>query len=256
MVWPFNFIEIPTDKVLLNIFSGVIFSLAIYLFFKALSAGDASRVVPFVFAFSTVFDFIFSNFFKNQILKQEQIIALVVLVVGSGLLTFSKGKFLGKKVYFKFFAALFMSLYNFSWHFSAIAFSAQNTGKQLLNFFMWNRVGAAGILLALLIIPTARKNIFRTEHIENKKQTSYLFLLKQVLGGSAFALSNYLLAIGNVAVFTSLQGLRYGFLFIAGLVFSYTHSHLVYEDLDRHSLIQKFSGLALIFVGTLILFIN
>jgi uncharacterized membrane protein len=56
VIWPWNFEGLGALAISLDVLSGAFFSLVIYVFFKALSQGEVSRVVPFIFALVPVMD--------------------------------------------------------------------------------------------------------------------------------------------------------------------------------------------------------
>ena len=248
MIWPWVYASIPFKSVFLDMLSGALFSLAMYAFFRALSEGEVSRVIPFVFGIVPVFDIIIGRLSGHDILRMNEIAALFLLIPGALLITYRKNKFLGKHVVLKVTTAFLFSCYYALWQYAA------QTGP-VLNSLIWNRIGAAAVLVSLLAVPAARREIFKTEHIKHKEQTSVVFLLKQIVGGLNFYFLSFLFVYGKISVINSLQGFRYAFLFIISLFLSKKYKHILDEDVDKHTLRQKTFALALIFLGTLVLFL-
>src|SRR6185369_9168412 len=124
--------------------------------FRALSFGEVSRVVPVVFGLLPVFDVIFSIFIKGKSLLPVELAAMCLLIPGALLLSYSPGKKFFSHFGLKVLAAFLLSSYNWLWQ-----YGAQVGGS--LNNLMWNRLGAAVAMALLLLIPLARRNIFKTD---------------------------------------------------------------------------------------------
>jgi hypothetical protein len=82
-----------------------------------------------------------------------------------------------------------------------------------------------------------------------------LFVFKQGLGGLNFVVLSHFLTVGKVSIVDSLSAFRYGFLFVFAFILSKFHSHILNEEIGRKIVLQKTAALALIFFGTLILFL-
>lgn len=247
VVWPWNYQAIAGQAVFLDLLSGVLFSLAMYVFFKALSEGEVSRVVPFIFAIVPLTDLLMGLLFGRNVLTVKEMSAMSLLLPGALLIIYRKKDFIGKHVLLKFLSAFLWSAYYALWQFSA------GEGS-VLNHLMWNRLGSALILVILLIAPLARKEIFASRQIKNKTQTSVLFLLKQFLGGMNFIYLSFLLIFFKISIVNGLQGFRYIFLFLGAILLSMSHKHVLTEQLDKTILWQKLVAVAMIFAGTTILF--
>jgi uncharacterized membrane protein len=248
VVWPWNYYAASGHQILLLMLSGAAFSLAIYVFFKALAQGEVSRVVPFVFGLVPVFDILISLITGRNILRINEVAAMFLLIPGALLVSHQKHAGWGRHVGIKTLAAFLMSCNYALWQYAA------QTGP-VLNNLMWDRLGAALVLLALLIIPNYRRKVFAVEQIKNKAGTSAIFLFKQVLGGLNFVFFSFLLVLGKISVVNGLQGFRYIFLLLFSLFLSKKRRHLIEEDTGRHILTQKSFGIILIFIGTIFLFI-
>lgn len=246
--WPWVYEPLGFNRIFLDVFSGVLFSVAMYLFFKAVSEGEVSRVVPFIFAIVPLTDLLVSVFTGANLLSIKEFAALCLLLPGAFLIAYKKEVFSSRHILLKVFSALLWSIYYAVWQYSA-------TGGNVLNHLMWNRLGAAMPLVLLLVLPGARRNIVGVNNVEKKKQTSLLFFLKQILGGVSFVFLSFLLVFSKISVVNSLQGFRYIFLFVFALTLSYTHRHLLDEQIDKRILWQKIGAIMLIFGGTIILFI-
>lgn len=249
VIWPWCYAHLSVEFIFWNLFSGVFFSLAMYVFYVALSQGEVSRVIPYVFGLVPVFDIIISLFTGRNELSINQACAMFLLIPGALLVSYREGSFWGKHVALKTLSAFLFSCYYALWQYGS------QVGP-VLNDLMWNRIGAAAILVILLLLPGFRKKVFATKNIKNKTGTSALFLFKQVLGGANFVFLSFLLALGNIAIINGLQGFRYVFLLVFSLFLSKKRSHLINEQSSLGAILQKSFGIALVFLGTLMLFIK
>lgn len=247
--WPWVYQALPVSSIGLDLLSGAFYGLVMYVYFRALSFGEVSRVVPVVFGLVPVFDILISLFVRHRQLLPSELSAMCLLIPGALLLAYYPGKKFFSHSGLKILAALLISSYNWLWQYGARVGGA-------LNNLMWNRLGAAGVMALLLLIPLARKNILTVSHVPKKQHTSWLFVLKQVVGGLNFVFLSYFLATGKVPIVDGLSGFRYAFLFLLALFFSYKYRHVLNEQTDRHIVKLKLVGLVLVFFGTVLLFLG
>lgn len=249
LLWPWNFYHLPTRFIFLDLFSGAFFSLAMYVFFVALSQGEVSRVVPFVFGLVPVFDILISLISGRDTLKIPELAAVLLLIPGALLVSHQSGRFWPKHVLLKTFSALLFSCYYALWQYGA------QVGPTLNNL-IWNRIGAAVVLAILLVFSGFRKKVFNFEKVKNKASTSALFLFKQILGGANFIFLSFLFVLGKIPIINALQGFRYVFLLGLSSLLARHRGSMIKEELNKRILIQKGFGVSLIFLGTLLLFIR
>ncbi len=251
LAWPWAYEQLPLKFILLNLFSGAFFSLAMYVFFKALSEGEVSRVIPFIFALVPVFDVAISALTGRNVLSAHEFAAICLLVPGAMLISHQKKDAWLKHAGLKVLSAFLFSVYYLFWQYGAQVGSA-------LNNLIWNRIGAALILVALLAFPALKKQILGVRKVKQKNQTSILFLFKQVLGGANFIFLSVLITLpgAKISIINGLQGFRYVFLLFLSVLLAHKRGHLIAEQSDLHTVRQKYVGVALIFVGVILLFIK
>lgn len=248
LIWPWFYAPVTLGYILLSLLSGAMFSLAMYVFYLALADGEVSRVVPFVYGLVPLFDILIGLVIHKNTLTVAEFAALCLLIPGALLMGHKKGRYLTKHVGLKVLAPFLLSLYYVLW------FSASHN-QPVINNLMWNRIGAAMMLLPLLFFANSRRKILHADKVEQKHHTAFLFLFKQFLGGATFIFLSYLLSIGPVSVVNALQGFRYVFLFFIALALSHKSHKILEEDLDKQVIKEKILAIVLIFIGTLILFL-
>ncbi|MDE2311851.1 MAG: EamA family transporter [Patescibacteria group bacterium] len=248
LVWPWVFQHLPPRFIALDLLSGAYYGLVMYVYFKILSHGEVSRVVPFVFGLVPIFDIFISLLTNRSVLTVQELAAMSLLIPGALLIAYKPGKYLHKYLGLTLLSAFLYSSYNFLWQYGA-------QHGPVLNNLMWNRLGAAGAMALLLLIPAARKNIAKTDHVKHKAHTGFLFLFKQGLGGLNFILLSYFLAVSKVPIVDGLSAFRYLFLFVAALYLGFNHRHILDEAGSKHEIRLKLAALVLIFGGTTVLFL-
>ena len=246
VIWPWVWEPLEPRQILLALASGVLFPLALYAFFKAMAEGEVSRVVPFVFGLVPVFDIAIGVITGRNILGARELAAASLLVPGAFLVAYKK-HLTGKHISLKIFTAFLWSAYYALWQYAGQSADASNS-------FMWNRLGAAGILLLLLVFPLYRKQVFKHEKVRRKKHTAGLFLFKQALGGGNFIFFSWILLRGKISLINSLQGFRYAFLFVGTWLLSKHGRKLFEEGVSKAEIVPKLCGLGLIILGTFVLF--
>ena len=249
VIWPWNFVWLPATFVGFNLLSGAFFSLAMYVFFLALSEGEVSRVVPFIFGLVPVFDVLISLVTGRNALHPLEFAAFCLLVPGALLISHQKKSGWIKHAGLKTLSAFLFSSYYALWQFGA-------QSGPVLNNLMWNRLGAALVLVLLLALPGFRKKVFAVDEVKNKNSTSVIFLLKQLLGGANFIFLSFLFVLGKIPIVNALQGFRYAFVLLLGLIISRRHSHIISETTNNSEVMQKTFGLILIVFGTVLLFVG
>ena len=248
VVWPWTFSHIETKFVILNLLSGAVFSLAMFVFFKVLSEGEASRVIPYVFGIVPVFDLLIGYLTGRNLLEPHEFAAMFLLVPGALLVSYQKNRTWAGHLGMKTVSAFLFSSYYALWQFS----SQQGL---VLNSLMWNRIGAAAVLLLPLVIPVFRKKVFAHQQIEHKRSTSAIFVFKQALGGINFVFLSFLFSLGTISVINALQGFRYIFILVISTFLSKKRKHMIEEDVAGGAIRQKVFGTILIFCGVILLFL-
>ena len=261
--------HVPTwSWLLLDLAAGLVFMAALYFWYKALHQGETTKVVPIAGAFIPIFTLLLNYLIGRHNLTGQELGALVILIIGSGLLSARpkdnqwlawwirlKRFFQPDKVIFRstrrlIFNSLLAS-FIFATYYVFIKFLYDSQG--FANAFIWTRLGSFVGALALIAWPASRHLILDKPRRQTTIKSLPLFLLIRIIAFIAFVLSNFAIALADVSLVNSLQGLQYLFLLVIVLTLTKRYPKLVKQEISRDNLWQKISGIILINLGLFLL---
>lgn len=238
---PWGFSLISWWYLFVSLIAGISFALALLYLFKSLKIAESSRVTPFIGGFSPVFVFIFSFFLLGERLDSKQIMAFVIIILGTVLISLGKtGKPNPRRAYWlAFFSAFFFGL---SYALTKYLFN----NLSFVNAFVWLRLTTFLGALLLLLRAQNRRDIFHQD-TKTMRQSGPLFLFGQLCGAASFLLINYAISLASVTLVNALQGLQYAFLLVLVLILFKWRPNLLEEKIKGWVLVQKI--LAIILIG-------
>jgi hypothetical protein len=252
VIAPFvNFFVPQPSQILLAIFAGASFIFGLFWFYKALGIFEASRVVPAVGGLTPIFTFLFIFFLSGRKeVSLPTLIAFLLLVLGSVLISAQKGKFVNTvSLKISAISAFFLSL-SFvlsKYLYLAVPFWAG---------FIWRSLG--GVLIALgffIIFPEIKKEIFKKQEKKSKKAL-IIFLANQAMGALGNILQSWSVALVPllyVAFINALQGVQYVFLLIFSIILSLKFPNFIKEEISRKIIWSKILAVLAIAGGLAIL---
>lgn len=253
---PFGFSIPEASQIVIALAAGIIWLLAIIIFYTALAKGETSRVVPTIGGLIPLFTLGLSFIFLGERLSVKELIAFCLLVSGGIILSllvtktrifFKKRKIRLTKTFISVLgAALVFAIY---FVMTKFVFLHQN----FINGLIWIRLGAVLGALFLLIPSSFRQMIFKKGETV-KTRTLGLFLSARGLGAVGGLLIYWAIFLGSVTLVNALQGVQYLFLlFLAFILFRKIPS--LKEQFNKRVLTQKIFAIILICLGLVILVI-
>lgn len=234
----------------ISLIIGAIFLAALMVYFVAIKRSEASRVVPIIGAFTPIFIFILSYFFLEEGLNRWELVSFIFLVLGAALISIRKDISTWLQCSIIDFGILLLAALLFALFYTGVKFIF--TQQDFISGFIWTRIGSFLLALFLLIPVRNRKIIFRGVK-RLKIKTGGIVVLNKALGGLAFLLNNYAIALGNVILVNALQGVQYVFLFLFTLFLSYQAPWILEEKVTALSISQKAIAILLISFGLFLL---
>jgi len=226
--------------------------LGMYTMYSALEKFDVSKVIATIGATQPIFIFILTwVFFKPQAMPMMDILAFIVLLIGSIIISIDKSlKITEDYLKITIFSSLMFSL---DYIFAKEVFQKQD----FLQGVVWTGIFIFLFVFVFLLSKKSRKEIFAKKMVLNKK-TEKSFLFAQVSGGVANFLQSfaiYLAPVAFLATVNSLRGIQYVFLFLMTLSLSLFFPKILKEKLSRKIIFQKIISIILIAIGLGILVI-
>ena len=257
---PFVGFEVPELKVvLLSLVTGVVFILALFYFFKALRAFEASRIVPAVGGILPLFTLVFVYFISGgeEVLSLPDFSAFLLLILGTVLITYRQDKGLStQSLKLSFLAAFLFALY-------FILLKYVYLDLSFWSGLIWTRVGAflAAIFLFLAFLEVRRELLKKTLTFSFKWSsifgaTPFLFVLTRIGAGLAGLFQMWAVFLApfiGIALINALQGTQYLFLFLITTLVSLRFPGILREEISGPILLQKVLAILLISAGIAIL---
>lgn len=247
---PFGVTWPGLSLMLLSLLFGAFFIGGFFMMNAGLLRGETSRVITTIGGSLPISTLILSFIFLGEILKSNQYLAFVILVLGIVLMGAERKSQIKKdnsSLMFAIGAGLF-----FAASFVGSKYIFNNTS--FITGFFWMRMG--GVLCAplILLIPKWREEIKADirQPGEEQKKAKGLALINQIIGGIGFIFLNYAISIGTPTIVNALQGVQYGFIFLATILLGNKIPQLK-ERLSRPIVIQKIIAILLIVIGLFIL---
>ncbi|MFA7141726.1 MAG: EamA family transporter [Candidatus Paceibacterota bacterium] len=215
------------------ILEGIVYIIALYFLYYVLNRSEASTIIPAQGAIQVIFILLLSVVFFE--IKEVNLLALGILILGSFLISFSK-RLKRKEILFCVFSAFLFAI-------DFVLVKQVFLMHSFLEGLFLMRMTSFFVVLFFLLDKSFRKNIFKT-----KKQEKKFFFLAQIAGGLGILLQSYairLVSPSNLAVLNAIKGIQYVFLFLLAVLF-------LKEDFSRRNLFFKIVSIVLIVVGIIL----
>lgn len=228
--------------------SGFLFVLSLFFYLRALQLDDAS-VVTSLFQLNIFFTYIFGFLFLDEFLSGMQIMGSLILILGVVVMTldFSEsGNFFKKKIlYLMIVASFFQSL-------DSLLFKIVALDTPFWISIFWQYLGFIIPGIGLLFFVRYRKPFLHILKVQKARILSINVLneIINVFGKIAFSFASLLAPLAVVWVVSGFEPL---FVFAIGIVLTIFFPRVINEDLSKKSLIQKFTAIIIMFVGTFLL---
>ena len=235
------------------IVSGATFVIALWAFFSALAAGEASRVVPVIGSLIPILTLVGTTTFLGERLTMGQSIGFGALIAATIILAGGKSKSrLSKQAII--LAVLAATLFAVSFITVKIGYEADG----FITVFTLSRLVGFVTAICLLSYDEAAyrevKNAFFPKKTKkktgvNERMALILVLTGQTLGAGGFVLVQYAISLGSASIVNALQAVQYAFLVLVAFALSKRAPDLLGEDLTLGTVIQKIIAIILVAAG-------
>lgn len=203
----YSFIQpLPFSETLVALVSGLGFFIGLFFLYQAIQAIDINEVMPAIGAVSALITFALSWKFLPGAISTLHIYAFLFLVLGALMMS-----------YFHLSSWLFLSVLGAATGLAVSFVSLKHvfTATEFLNGLFWTRWGLVIGSLAMLVVPSWRRQIMTTT-LSFKFENSFIFLLNKLLAAATFIILYYAIKIGNVVFINAMQGVQYVFMLAIG----------------------------------------
>lgn len=239
-------IKIPTlEVVALAFFSAYTFFMALVSLYGTLKRVDTSDVMPVVGAVSAISTFGLSFLFLGVHHSPDFVWGIALLAIGTFLvshLRFSSNIAL---------AAVHSGLF-FALHY--IAMKGMFIATNFDDAFFWSRIALVLFALSWLLVPNYL-TLIKQENKRTSRRTGFLVFGNKIMAGVASFMILKATDWGDVAVVQALDGLKFVFILVIGLIFARFLPDAVREkDRSVKTVLRKFLYVTVILIGFVLLF--
>lgn len=232
------------------ILEAIVYVAGLYAMFYALEEFDVSKVIPTIGATQPIIIAVLSFFFWGyQAIEGNEMLAFIILLTGSVLISIEKSPKLTKK---SLEISLITSvLFSLDFIFSKFVYIEMPFWQG----FIWMRIFSFIIVLVFLFDKGFRKEI-KDENSGFSRKTGIIFISAQMFGGLANILQSWsisLVPVAYLAIMNSMKGIQYVFLFILAVLISTLLPKVLKEEINKRIIIQKIISILLIGLGLAIL---
>ena len=242
---------IPTlDKVLLIITGGITIAWVIlYLF--TLEIEDISAVVPW-FLTVPIFGYALGYIFLGETLSAQELIGSIVVLFGVLLISID---FSEQKRKFKWRPAFYMLLACFLISIAGIIFKYVTIGNNFWISSFWEYVGLGGFgVLIYLFVPKYR-NEFMSMNRQGGEKIFTLNTVSEILTIMGNLLTNYAILLAPVAMVYLVSSFQPAIVLILTLLATKFFPNIIKENITRKILVPKVAAIAIMILGSVILFL-
>jgi drug/metabolite transporter (DMT)-like permease len=249
LIVPFIDFAFPSLNILLWAFlEGIVYIAALYALYYALDKFEVSIIIPALGGIQPIFIFLLSIvFFQIKEISIKSIIALIILIIGTFLISLDKGR---KNLKSK--ELLFAIIPGFLFALDFILTKQVFNTQPFLQGLVFMRLFSFMAVLVFLFDKKFRESIFKKKAASKKM----IFLGAQASGAIGILLQSYaisLVPILYLATLNALKGIQYVFLLILTFIISTFYSKVLKESFNKKSLITKIISIIFIVLGIALL---
>jgi Predicted membrane protein len=249
-IWLFQpgVVALDYESMLVIAASGILYMGAIYFYLQALQTEEASTIAPF-FQAAGVFGLILGYFVLGEQISNSQIIGVLLIIVGSVILSlrFGQGTSQVKKqlVVLMLFCALAISLSSLIFKFFAVR-------DEFWTTTFWNFFGQVLFGVILMLAAENRRQFTEMIHANAEALLSVNIANELInLGGNLGM--RYTLLLAPLGVVQAISSTTSFFVLFFGVILSLFFPNFAREEINIGSLTQKIIATTLVVAGVLLI---
>jgi len=245
-------LDIGNTHAIVLVIAGIAEVIIFWLYFKALEHEEASVVVPF-YQLVPVFAYVFGYFVLGEILTNVQILAMILIISGASVLSIEideENKFKLRKN-----TAFLMTLVALISAAESVVFKYIILEENFWVSTFWFYSGLAFIGIMMFIFSHKLRKEFLSVWKINSKKIIGINVINEfltIIGNVTFSFAYLFAPIAVVLLFNSYQPI---FVFAIGIILTLFFPKIGMEKIKAKHLLQKIFVIAIMGVGTYLLFI-
>jgi uncharacterized membrane protein len=235
-------------QVTTQIVGGILLTFSIYFYLLALKKEEASKVIP-LSMLVPVFGYFLSFFFLHEILSTKQIIACLIIILGSLILSLEiteekRGfKIKHQVLLLMAFCALFQAI-------QETLFKHVTLENSFIVSIFWIHVG---ILIYGIVLVLFNRKLLKEFLISTRKNGRLMFgfsFLSELVNAIAYMVRDYSMLLAPIAIIMTLNGYQPVFVFVLGTFLTIFFPRFAKEKIKPIHLVHKFISIGIIILGT------
>ncbi len=241
-------ISFSTESMLIGTSIGILNAIWVIAYLHAIGRGELTKTVP-ILQTIPVFGFIFAFFLLGETVSIIQFLGATVLIIGSFVLSynFKDGSISWSTLSLMLIAAAIVALQEVVFKFVAL-----DDGFATSAFWQGIGLGLSGIVL-YLTVPTYRQQ-FDNFLAERNKHIWGVSAVNEIFDNAATLVFSYAVILGPVLLVQSVNAYQPFVLFVVSYVIAIFFGNYLREDISAASTIQKLAGIAVITIGSIVLY--
>ncbi|HRH31331.1 MAG TPA: EamA family transporter [Candidatus Paceibacterota bacterium] len=231
------------------IVAGVVGTLAVYFYLKALEAAETSIVAPLM-QFVPVFAYAMGIIFFNESFTLVQIVGAAIIILGAMVLSVDfrprKEQFRKKVVGLMVVSSLFFAA-------SQVLFKLVTIQDSFWIATYWQYIGIFLSGIVLIIIPAFRKDFLMIFRKGNNRFVLPNILIQVFTIGGNMA-TNYAVILAPIAMVMLVASYQPVFVFAIGILGAIFFPAYIKDSLKKGLLVQKIAAIAFILLGSYLLY--
>lgn len=239
----------PDTVKIVGITAGLLFGLYLFLYLRALGRSELSRIIP-IFQSIPIFGFIFASLLLGETLTTGQIIAGSIILLGSAIISYhhSDERFDLLSFFFILLGSAAIALQETLFKHAALA-TDYWTG------ILWSGVGL--LLFGLIVYALRPHGRFALNQIFLKKRYAIIGTnsANEIVDASASLVFSFAILIGPIVLVQSMNAYQPLVILTVAYIAQRMNIRFLNEDMSMLTMFQKIVGIALIFVGSMLLYL-
>jgi len=236
--------NIPIRLILLGLLGGIVHFGAIYSYNHAMSKEDVSKIVIMVQLIPVV-TLVLSWLFLNETLSRTQLIAFIIMFIGSMLISINKNFEMSKAIKEVLLVVLFIAINN-------IIMKHVYGYIDLIQGMLLYAIGHFVVVIPLYFDKKGRRTFIK-EFTQLDKKILLIIVLSGFLALAGVLSFYQAISIGSVSLVSIIGAFSPMFVFIFTIFLSKYFPKILKEDLSKPVIIRKVIAIFIIFIGFFLL---